>query len=116
MSRVASPIVGTSAGLDGVRNAVARVAPTGATVLILGETGIGKELIARSIHEQSRRHEQAFVAVNCAALVPGLISSELFGHEAGAFTGAIKQRVGRIQEPERSSEYHTKPNMSEPEE
>lgn len=90
-------LVGTSAGLEAVRRAVGRVTATDATVLILGETGTGKELIARSIHEQSDRRERAFVAVNCAALAPGLIASELFGHEAGAFTGAVKQRLGRFE-------------------
>ncbi len=91
-------LVGTSPALEAVRKAVGRVAPTEATVLILGETGTGKELIARSVHEQSRRRERAFVAVNCAALAPGLIASELFGHEEGAFTGALKRRVGRIEQ------------------
>ncbi len=93
-------LVGTSAGLDAVRRAVGRVAPTDATVLILGETGTGKELIARSIHEQSVRRNRPFVAVNCAALAPSLMASELFGHEAGSFTGAFKQRIGRVEQAE----------------
>ena len=90
-------LVGTSPALDVVRRAVECVAPTDATVLILGETGTGKELIARSIHEQSSRRGQSFVPVSCGALAPGLITSELFGHEAGAFTGAVKRRVGRFE-------------------
>jgi transcriptional regulator with GAF, ATPase, and Fis domain len=91
-------LVGTSPGLEAVRRAVARVAPTDATVLILGETGTGKELVARSVHEQSPRRGRAFVPVSCVALAPGLITSELFGHEAGAFTGAGKRRVGRFEQ------------------
>ncbi|MDB5308621.1 MAG: fhlA 4 [Gemmataceae bacterium] len=91
-------LVGTSPGLDAVRRAVARVAPTDATVLVLGETGTGKELIARSVHERSPRRGRAFVPVSCAGLAPGLITSELFGHEAGAFTGAVKRRAGRFEQ------------------
>jgi formate hydrogenlyase transcriptional activator len=91
-------LVGTSPGLDAVRRAVARVAPTDATVLILGETGTGKELVARSVHDQSPRRGRAFVPVSGVALAPGLITSELFGHEAGAFTGAGKRRVGRFEQ------------------
>lgn len=90
-------LVGTSPCLDAVRRAVSQVAPTDASVLILGETGTGKELIARSIHEQSPRRNRAFVPVNCAALAPGLMASELFGHEAGAFTGALHARAGRFE-------------------
>jgi formate hydrogenlyase transcriptional activator len=90
-------LVGTSPGLAAVRRAVERVAPTDATVLVLGETGTGKELVARSIHEQSPRRGRAFVPVSCAALAPGLIASELFGHEAGAFTGAVRRRAGRFE-------------------
>ena len=89
--------VGTSPALDAVRRAVALVAPTDATVLILGETGTGKELVARSVHDGSPRRGRAFVPVSCAALAPGLVTSELFGHEAGAFTGAVKRRVGRFE-------------------
>src|SRR6202041_1647458 len=74
-----------------------KVAPTDSTVLITGETGTGKELIARAIHKRSRRAERAFVSVNCAALAPSLISSELFGHEKGAFTGATQRRIGRFE-------------------
>jgi len=90
-------LIGTSPALDAVRRSVAQVAPTDATVLILGETGTGKELFARSIHDQSPRRDRAFVPVSCAALAPGIITSELFGHEAGAFTGAVKRRVGRFE-------------------
>lgn len=90
--------LGTSPSLEAVRHAIAQVAPTDATVLILGETGSGKELVARSIHERSPRRAQAFVPVSCVALAPGLITSELFGHEAGAFTGAGRRRVGRFEQ------------------
>src|SRR5262245_38962202 len=90
-------LIGTSPALDAVRRAVAQVAPTDATVLILGETGTGKELVARSIHDQSPRSNRPFVPVSCAALAPGLITSELFGHEAGSFTGAVKRRIGRFE-------------------
>ena len=91
------PLVGASPALDAVRRAVGRVAPTDATVLILGETGTGKELVARAIHDASRRLDKAFVPVSCAAFAPGLVASELFGHEAGAFTGAVKRRLGRFE-------------------
>jgi formate hydrogenlyase transcriptional activator len=90
-------LVGDSAAMREVRQAIAQVAPTGSTVLILGETGVGKELVARAIHELSPRREQLLVKVNCAALAPGVLTSELFGHEAGAFTGATRQRIGRIE-------------------
>jgi PAS domain S-box-containing protein len=90
-------IVGASPALSTVLARVAKVAPTDSTVLITGETGTGKELIARAIHKRSRRAQRAFVSVNCAALAPSLISSELFGHEKGAFTGATQRRVGRFE-------------------
>jgi PAS domain S-box-containing protein len=90
-------IVGASAALSTVLARVAKVAPTDSTVLITGETGTGKELIARAIHKRSRRAQRAFVSVNCAALAPSLISSELFGHEKGAFTGATQRRIGRFE-------------------
>jgi formate hydrogenlyase transcriptional activator len=76
---------------------VAKVAPTDSTVLVLGETGTGKELIARALHKHSRRADRAFVSLNCAATPPSLIASELFGHEKGAFTGALQQRRGRFE-------------------
>src|SRR5262245_15698592 len=95
---IASSLLGNNPALDAVRRAIAQVAPTDATVLILGETGTGKELVARSIHEISPRQARAFVPVSCVALAPGLITSELFGHEAGAFTGAGKRRVGRFEQ------------------
>jgi formate hydrogenlyase transcriptional activator len=90
-------IVGDSPALKSVLRHVETVAPTNSTVLILGETGTGKELIARAIHNLSPRHEQAFVKINCAAIPTGLLESELFGHEKGAFTGAIAQKVGRFE-------------------
>ena len=90
-------IVGSSESLRKVLRQVAKVAPSDSTVLILGETGTGKELIARAIHKRSARAERAFIAVNCAAIPPSLIASELFGHEKGAFTGATHRRLGRFE-------------------
>jgi formate hydrogenlyase transcriptional activator len=90
-------IVGSSASLREILCLVARVAPTESTVLILGETGTGKELIARAIHKRSKRASRAFIKVNCAAIPSSLIASELFGHEKGAFTGAIQRRLGRFE-------------------
>jgi transcriptional regulator with GAF, ATPase, and Fis domain len=90
-------IVGTSPAIKHVLSRVARVAPTDATVLILGETGVGKELIARAIHRRSLRSEHAIVSINCSATPPSLIASELFGHEKGAFTGALERRLGRFE-------------------
>jgi transcriptional regulator with GAF, ATPase, and Fis domain len=90
-------IVGTSTPLKAVLSRIAKVAPTDSTVLITGETGTGKELIARAIHKESRRVGRAFVSVNCAAIPRDLILSELFGHEKGAFTGATQRRLGRFE-------------------
>jgi formate hydrogenlyase transcriptional activator len=90
-------IVGQSSGLRHVLNLVETVAPSDSTVLLLGETGTGKELIARAIHDRSRRKDRTFVKVNCAAIPTGLLESELFGHERGAFTGAITQKIGRLE-------------------
>jgi formate hydrogenlyase transcriptional activator len=90
-------IVGTSPALQSVLARVAKVAPTDSTVLLLGETGTGKELVARAIHKRSQRASRAFVNVNCAAIPRDLIASELFGHEKGAFTGAIQRRLGRFE-------------------
>jgi len=90
-------IVGASPALKAVLARVARVAPMDSTVLITGETGTGKELVARAIHKRSQRSSRAFVSVNCAAIAPSLIASELFGHEKGAFTGAHQRRLGRFE-------------------
>jgi formate hydrogenlyase transcriptional activator len=90
-------IVGTSAALQGVLDQIRTVAPTDATILIEGETGTGKELIAQAIHTNSQRRDRPFVKLNCAAIPLGLLESELFGHERGAFTGAVAQKIGRFE-------------------
>jgi DNA-binding NtrC family response regulator len=90
-------MIGNSPAFKAVVNRVAIVAPTDSTVLILGETGTGKELVARAIHARSQRSSQPMVSVNCAAIQPSLIASELFGHEKGSFTGALHQRLGRFE-------------------
>ncbi len=90
-------IVGISPALHAVLSRVAKVAPTDSTVLITGETGTGKELIARAVHKGSQRSSRAFVSVNCAVIPRDLIASELFGHEKGAFTGATQRRLGRFE-------------------
>ncbi len=90
-------IVGQSSALREVLQLVEMVAPSDSTVLLLGETGTGKELIAHALHNRSRRHKQAFVKLNCAAIPSGLLESEFFGHERGAFTGAITQKLGRLE-------------------
>jgi formate hydrogenlyase transcriptional activator len=90
-------IVGASASLRAVVSQVSKVAPTDSTVLITGETGTGKELLARAIHKRSRRAAQAFISLNCAVIPSALIASELFGHEKGAFTGALQRRLGRFE-------------------
>ena len=93
-------VIGTSSALQMVLARAAKVAPTDSTVLIMGETGTGKELIARAIHKRSKRSERPFISVNCAAVPSSLIMSELFGHEKGAFTGAVQRRLGRFESAE----------------
>ena len=90
-------IVGSSGALQKVLSLVSKVAPTDATVLVTGETGTGKELVARAIHRRSHRSSRAFICVNCAAVPRDLIASELFGHEKGSFTGALQRRLGRFE-------------------
>ena len=90
-------IVGSSSALRAVLHQIRTVAPTDSTVLIEGETGTGKELIAHGIHKHSRRGDRPFVKLNCAAIPLGLLESELFGHERGAFTGAVAQKIGRFE-------------------
>ncbi|HEV2380668.1 MAG TPA: sigma 54-interacting transcriptional regulator [Terriglobia bacterium] len=96
-------IVGSSEALQRVLLEVAKVAPTDSTVLILGETGTGKELVARAIHKRSKRSGGAFISVNCAAVPVSLIASELFGHERGAFTGALQRRAGHFEAADRGA-------------
>src|SRR5262245_38922122 len=90
-------IVGQSAALRHVIDLIETVAPSDSTVLLLGETGTGKELVARAIHQLSRRRERTMVKLNCAAIPSGLLESELFGHERGAFTGALTSKTGRLE-------------------
>src|ERR1700704_5757154 len=96
-------LIGTSRPFKHVLEAIAMVAPVDSAVLLLGETGTGKEVIARAIHDGGPRRQHRFVAVNCAAIPSGLIESELFGHEKGAFTGAVAQTVGRFQAADRGT-------------
>jgi transcriptional regulator with PAS, ATPase and Fis domain len=100
ITRMFEEIVGSAPALQAVLSQVAKVAPTDSTVLITGETGTGKELVARAIHKRSERSSRAFVSVNCAAIPRDLIASELFGHEKGAFTGATQRRLGRFESAE----------------
>ncbi len=95
--------MGESPALKRVLSQARTVAPSDATVLILGDTGTGKELIARAIHRMSSRKDRVFVKLNCAAIPTGLLESELFGHEKGAFTGAISQKVGRLELADKGS-------------
>jgi two-component system nitrogen regulation response regulator GlnG len=92
------PIIGRSAAMQEVYKLIGRVAPQDVNVLIVGESGVGKELVARAIYHHSRRASAPFLAINCAALPEGLIESELFGHEAGAFTGADRKRIGKFEQ------------------
>jgi len=99
----AQTIIGRTAGIERLRATIAAVADTDADVLVLGETGTGKEMVARALHAQSRRSRHPFVALNCGAMPETIIESELFGHDAGAFTGATKRRVGRIEHASRGT-------------
>ncbi len=95
--QIESELVGRSAAVEGLRRDIAHVAPTDATVLIRGESGVGKELVARAIHLNSRRRGQPFVCMNCAALTESILESELFGHEKGSFTGATARKIGKFE-------------------
>ena len=96
-------MIGRSTAIDAVLQLIARVAPTEATVLVCGESGSGKELVARSIHESSARSAGPFVAINCGALPPTLIESELFGYEKGSFTGAVGRHLGYFVQEQRAA-------------
>jgi two-component system nitrogen regulation response regulator NtrX len=96
-------LVGESTGLKRVTDAIRRAAPTSATVLITGESGVGKELVARAIHRNSLRHRERFVQVNCAAIPDDLIESELFGHEKGSFTGATEKQIGKFEQADKGT-------------
>jgi formate hydrogenlyase transcriptional activator len=96
-------IIGSSSALKGVMAKVAKVAPSDATVLLLGETGTGKELVARALHGKSLREGNSFIKLNCAAIPSGLLESELFGHEKGAFTGAVARKLGRLELADRGT-------------
>ncbi len=100
---MAGDLIGNSVASRDVMEAIVLVAPVDSTVLLLGETGTGKELIARAIHDAGPRRDHRFVAVNCAAIPAGLLESELFGHERGAFTGAVSQAIGRFQAADRGT-------------
>ena len=100
---MAGPLIGSSLAFKAVVDATTLVAAVDSAVLVFGETGTGKELIARAIHDGGPRRRQPFVAVNCAALPAGLLESELFGYERGAFTGAVTQGVGRFQAADRGT-------------
>jgi two-component system nitrogen regulation response regulator NtrX len=102
-AEVRHQMIGASTGLDQVMAAVSRAAPTNATVLIQGESGVGKELVARTIHRNSNRSRERFVQVNCAAIPEELIESELFGHEKGSFTGATEKQVGKFEQADRGT-------------
>ena len=96
-------IVGNSPSLRRVLESLKRAAPTNATVLLLGESGVGKELVARTIHRNSARAGQRFIQVNCAAIPEELIESELFGHEKGSFTGATEKQIGKFEQADRGT-------------
>jgi formate hydrogenlyase transcriptional activator len=100
---MAVQLIGASPAFRQVLDAISMVGSVDSAVLLLGETGTGKELIARAIHDAGPRRNQRFVAVNCAAIPTGLLESELFGHERGAFTGAVTQSVGRFQSADRGT-------------
>ena len=103
LAAVRHELVGDSPALRDVTEAIGRAAPTGSTVLVYGESGVGKELVARAVHQNSRRGKERFVQVNCAALPEELIESELFGHERGAFTGATQKQIGKFEQADRGT-------------
>ena len=103
-----SEIVGESGEVTAMRQTIARIAPTDATVLIRGESGVGKELVARAIHFKSARNTRPFCTMNCAALAESLLESELFGHEKGSFTGATERKIGKYEQAHRGTLFWTK--------